>query len=320
MALRSTLDLLEAIREVENEAAYHNVNILCCDGSVMTSGLLLASVSPLIKTIGSNLDGLGDIMHVMLPDFTVKEMVSFLDQLVSPVAPEDPDVAKEMQIILKFFGQNPDLNQAPIWSKNETSKDDCEPRLENILVQAVRSKVTTGELFNSDKTDHEDQLWKDSADSEDCSTDESKDPSKIFPQERPKRPHRSLKRMVKTESLIKAKAKAEDDYDTKDNITAMIRQCYDELKAVYICNYCGTERKTARTLQQHLAWHKKYPNEDFHTSNLCKACGKVCTDHSHLRAHMRLVHSPRTVSCTYEGCDKTFKVHLNKRLFLKDFF
>ena len=43
-------------------------------------------------------------------------------------------------------------------------------------------------------------------------------------------------------------------------------------------------------MQQHLLWHQRFPNEDFHTSHICMECGKICTDHSLLRAHMRLVH------------------------------
>jgi uncharacterized Zn-finger protein len=60
-------------------------------------------------------------------------------------------------------------------------------------------------------------------------------------------------------------------------------------------------------MQQHLLWHKKYPDEDFHTSHICKECGKVCADHSLLRAHVRLVHSPRTFNCPEDDCTKSFK-------------
>lgn len=86
-----------------------------------------------------------------------------------------------------------------------------------------------------------------------------------------------------------------------------LKECYDDAKSLYVCNFCGVERKTTRSIQQHLAWHEKYPQEDFHTSHICKECGKVCADHSLLRAHVRLVHSPRTFECTQENCRKTFK-------------
>ena len=39
----------------------------------------------------------------------------------------------------------------------------------------------------------------------------------------------------------------------------------------------------------------------------CKECGKLCGDHSLVRAHVRLVHSPRIVKCTENMCHKSFK-------------
>ena len=92
-----------------------------------------------------------------------------------------------------------------------------------------------------------------------------------------------------------------------DPVSEEARNCYSAVKSSYVCPHCGTERKSTRSMQQHLSWHLKYPNEDFHTSHICKECGKVCADHSLLRAHTRLVHSPRTFICSEEDCSKSFK-------------
>jgi uncharacterized Zn-finger protein len=93
----------------------------------------------------------------------------------------------------------------------------------------------------------------------------------------------------------------------------------------FVCVKCGIEKKGNRAMQQHLIWHQKHPDEDFHTAHICKECGKVCGDHSLLRAHLRLVHSPRTFECTLKGCGKSFKSkeglkqHLSVHAGVKDF-
>ena len=104
---------------------------------------------------------------------------------------------------------------------------------------------------------------------------------------------------------------------------------YDSERGIFFCKKCGTERKNTRSMQQHLVWHQKYPDEDFNTANICKNCGKICADHSLLRAHVRLVHSPRTFKCTYNLdatiCQKSFKSkealnqHLQIHLGVKNF-
>ena len=71
-------------------------------------------------------------------------------------------------------------------------------------------------------------------------------------------------------------------------------------------------------MQQHLLWHRKFPDEDFLTSHICKECGKVCTDHSLLRAHVRLVHSPRTFKCPEINCNKVWTVKLKNGKMVKN--
>jgi hypothetical protein len=50
--------------------AFDNVCLTCSDGNFMTSGLLLAAVSPLLRTIGRQKDPEAD-MTIFLPDYTV---------------------------------------------------------------------------------------------------------------------------------------------------------------------------------------------------------------------------------------------------------
>lgn len=110
-------------------------------------------------------------------------------------------------------------------------------------------------------------------------------------------------------------AEEDEDYEEYELITTSkkteineeVDTSYDIKRGLYICQHCGTERKTSRSIQQHLSWHKSHPNEDFHKSHKCQDCGKICADHSLLRAHKRLVHSPRIFACSQDKCDKSFK-------------
>ena len=63
----STSLLIEAVQcQVHH---FENVELICQDGSVMTCGLLLAAVSPVIRQCGK--EDNTELLTILLPDFTV---------------------------------------------------------------------------------------------------------------------------------------------------------------------------------------------------------------------------------------------------------
>ena len=93
-------------------------------------------------------------------------------------------------------------------------------------------------------------------------------------------------------------------------IRAKAQKSFNSEKNVFVCTICGTERKGGRSIQQHLLWHERHPQEDFLTCHICQECGKVCADYNSKKFHVRQVHCDRTLACTYEGCEKVFKTQV----------
>ena len=93
-------------------------------------------------------------------------------------------------------------------------------------------------------------------------------------------------------------------------IRAKVQKCFDSTRNIYACFVCGTERSGGRSIQQHLLWHERHPQEDFLTCHICQECGKVCADYNAKKFHVRQVHCDRTLACSYEGCGKVFKTQV----------
>ena len=64
--------LLEYIRNIHRNDANFNLKIQCLDGSIMTYGIILASISPIIRSLGRTYphNMMDFVLH--LPDFTVR--------------------------------------------------------------------------------------------------------------------------------------------------------------------------------------------------------------------------------------------------------
>lgn len=101
----------------------NTVNIICSDGQLSSSILLLASVSPIIRQIGrqQHICDCQDI-SLLLPDFRVQEIQQFICYLTSengPLSQEDQSVFTEL---LLYFGQTLDVQDL----KKEASDSDEE--------------------------------------------------------------------------------------------------------------------------------------------------------------------------------------------------
>ena len=256
----STIFLLEELRDEHMVNRYQNVTLNCQDGSINCCGMILAAISPMVRSLGTLWHDAEEIVFC-LPDFSVQQMEAFVTTLLSRAGPQNPFENYQFHEVMSVLGKIP----------------------EDFKLKEESNKIN-GDFGNDSYLDTIDSLldWDDAPFT----------PSSHH-EEEGEEPDREPKKASKRTNF--------------DSVSEEARDCYDTKLALYICPKCGTERKNTRSMQQHLTWHQKYPNEDFHTSHICKICGKICADHSLLRAHSRLVHSPRTFVCPEDQCAKSFK-------------
>jgi hypothetical protein len=98
--------LIEVLKDVHNEVSHLNVTLRCQDGSLMTCGMLLAAVSPVIKHIGTVTHDPEEVV-IFLPDYAVKQVYSFVSLLTSAEGPRPGPEAEMFQDILTFLGKEP---------------------------------------------------------------------------------------------------------------------------------------------------------------------------------------------------------------------
>ena len=81
--------LLEALRHEQNQATNLNVKLICQNSSVvMSSGLLIGAISPVLRNIGKTQNEF-DNLDVFLPDHSANQVQSFLNTLVSEKGPNN---------------------------------------------------------------------------------------------------------------------------------------------------------------------------------------------------------------------------------------
>ena len=108
------------------------------------------------------------------------------------------------------------------------------------------------------------------------------------------------KKKKKRRLLIKSK--------TSGKISLEAKRAFNEDLGLYICPHCNLQLKAGMT--NHLKWHKEHPNDVYPSRSTCESCGKTFKKIGILRAHIMRMHSnlPKKFKCTFEGCDKAFKV------------
>ncbi len=102
-----TSSLIESLRGLQDNKFYSNVKLLCKDGLVETSGLLLASISPLLRQIGAMCQHLVEQeggLEIVLPDFTASEVGLFLRLVTSDHGPQEDSVDNRVfSDVFNFF-------------------------------------------------------------------------------------------------------------------------------------------------------------------------------------------------------------------------
>ena len=106
-------DINSILRE---DKTFSNVRLVGSDGLyTVASGLLLASVSPLLRLLGSNHQYLLEQdLTILLPDFTTSKIEAFIRQITSDQGPEEGTaLAQEFREVLDLFSKpikNPPTN------------------------------------------------------------------------------------------------------------------------------------------------------------------------------------------------------------------
>ena len=246
--LKSSQHLLGQIREVLGSTdGMKDMKLVCSDGTLSCSSLLVAAISPMLHSLGSEPNE--GLFVVYLPDFSVNQLTRFISQLTSEKEPQKN--LNSFLDILNCLGYLSPLNQ---FVSDLKSGD---------LEEALEPEPLSYSLEESD-----------------------------------------------TEEVSKENRKTKQRRKDKGTMKALIQKCFVQEKNIFVCSICGTERNGGRSIQQHLLWHQRHPNEDYLTCNICKQCGKVCTDYNAMKFHVRQVHCDRTLACTYEGCGKVFKTQV----------
>ena len=81
--------LLAAVRNEQNQASNLNIKLICQNSSViMASGLLMGSISPVLRNIGKT-ENEFENLDVFLPDHSANQVQSFLKTLVSEQGPNN---------------------------------------------------------------------------------------------------------------------------------------------------------------------------------------------------------------------------------------
>lgn len=250
--------LLAAMQSMLDHRHFCDVSLFCQDGTVLTSGLLLASISPLFKILGRQ--GM-DEFTVILPDFKIHEIQLFLHQLTSPLALKRED-DRSFDAILNFFQQ-----QFVEVMNDDIDDDNGEDEDEEFQIKS------------------EDEIM-DSEDNFSFSDDDSEE----FDEEKP------VKKAVKSRQK------------TRNKLATQAKETYDEDLKMYVCPHCSLQLKAGMT--NHLKWHLEHPGEAYPSRSTCEHCGKTFKKIGILRAHIFRMHSnmPKKFKCTYEGCDRAFKM------------
>ena len=339
--------LMDHLRTLHKDRKFSNIKIVCADGCYMCSGLILASVSPLLSVVGQSLREDEDPV-IVLPDVELMQFSTFVRNLLSAKGPAlgNLEESTSFQEMLQMFnysrdgaiidssgsgGVNKPTTTYGVVGKAELPKEMI-PKITNpeIVPSMVEEKEDSKafQVFPLEMMMEEDPLcqWEAGSNFSETELDESYVP-------KPKKKTRvNISRNADTASItkrtkrkLKTIARNSTNNENTTHLGELVKKCYNLRKDSYTCHICGAERKGVRSAQQHLLWHQKHPGVDYTTCHICKQCGKICADYNSMKFHVRQVHCDRTLKCTHDGCSKVFKTpvalksHLDIHAGIKNF-
>ena len=205
------------LRTMHKDRKFSNIKVMCTDGCCMSSGLILAAISPLVAMIGQTLR-VDEEPMIVLPDITMMQFEFFIQDILSESGPLKSE-SHMFQEMLQVFNSK---YQASRGVKFEISQEIEESRLRK--------------CFKDDTVDYFSE-WDESF---------SGDESEVY-EPKPKRKFRSSTNgKGKKRRAITKIAKNENE---KQRIREMVKGCFYEDKNAYVCTKCGTERSGARSMQ-----------------------------------------------------------------------
>ena len=104
-------ELLLTMLDMVKKGEHCNCVIHCQDGIVSVPGLILGSISPLIKQLGSSHMYSETDFNIILPDFSAGDVMTFVFQLLTPSLTKDYD--ENFHRIMSFFQSGATTVQEP---------------------------------------------------------------------------------------------------------------------------------------------------------------------------------------------------------------
>ena len=152
--------LLRNMRNVLDLSTYLNdLTIIGQDGQFVCSGFLIGAISPLLQTLDET------ISVIMLPDFSVQQLSTFLKCLTSDSGPKTCEDQILFKSVLKLFGETVEYLSEKVANsiveEDNDDKDDKEelfvpeintqnsPEVPTKKKQRLRKKLTKGTYLES---------------------------------------------------------------------------------------------------------------------------------------------------------------------------
>ena len=276
-------DLLGEFLTMSKEEKYLDTTLLCSDGRLRVSSLLLITVFPSIRDALRWRTREDDAVIISLPGIPKHDLEEFLDFVHNGV-----DTFKPNGLIRQLL-QTPATLTRKVKVKEESVSQE-EDKNRTVNVHETNAKTSSDLKFDEDadwysgngdvsdycKTEMDDFLSLDN-DYDDWSEGDS--PSQ------PKRSGFKKKAKMKREKIEQTKEKRGRKKKEKDtNVN---------------CPYCDYVAAQPRCLRPHIEVKHLNMRESFS----CEICGKVYTSRSAVTLHMKSVHEKIRYSCDVEGCD-----------------